>query len=58
MFNNVLNEKKEFLDLKNVILTEWENFYFPKGKTLTRLKKCKLKTLGKCPLFQRSQPMT
>ena len=27
MFNNVLNEKKEFLDLKNVILTEWENFY-------------------------------
>ena len=28
MFNNVLNEKKEFLDLKNVILTEWENFYF------------------------------
>ena len=28
MFNNVLNEKKEFLDLKNVILTEWENFNF------------------------------
>ena len=28
MFNNVLNEKKEFLDLKNVTLTEWENFYF------------------------------
>ena len=28
MFNNVLNEKKEVLDLKNVILTEWENFYF------------------------------
>ena len=28
MFNNVLNEKKEFFDLKNVILTGWENFYF------------------------------